>query len=76
MTIDSNDIEQLNKLQDAVNSDEGQLIINYIKQELAELDYTSINDDAPNEQVGQEFKVIKKIKEFFDELLIFKKPQT
>jgi len=74
--IDTNDEEQLEKLNEAINSDEGQLILEYIKQELSELDYENIDDTLTNEQAGQEFKVIKKIKKFFNELLIFKNPQS
>lgn len=70
--IDINNHEHLDKLFDAVDSKEGQLILEYIKQELEKLDYGEIDEVQTNEIVGEEFKVIKKIKKFFNELLIFK----
>jgi len=69
--IDINDDEQVANLKEAINSDEGQLIMEYFNQVLADQDFMEIDESAPNEIVGQEFKVMKKIKQFLNELLIF-----
>ena len=64
-----NDKQTLQNLKEAYYSDEGRLLVDYIIQEIKDnFDYDIIEIDGDNAQVGQEFKLFKKINSFLNEL--------
>jgi len=76
MVYDENDNEFLEKLNKAIATDEGFLVANYFKQKIREeFAFENIDTELTDEQAGREFKMIKKIKQFFDGLLIFNNKQ-
>lgn len=69
MKVDINDEEYLKKLRKAVASEEGQIVIDFIKSKVDEIKYDNIQEDRPDNEVGQDFKVYKRINDFINGIL-------
>ena len=69
MRPDLNNEKYLAKLRDAVASDEGQVIIEYLKLQAAKFDYEEIDVKQKNELVGEDFKVFHKVNQFINGIL-------
>lgn len=69
--IDLNDKVYLDKLKKAVSSNEGRIIIEYLKLKLGEVDYSLIKRDKPFEEIGRDFAVCYNIKEELGKMISF-----
>ena len=63
---DLNNHTYLKKLGDAANSEEGMLIIEFLKNEESKLKYEDIDLDLPPDQLAIEFKKMRAVKEFIN----------
>ena len=68
--IDLNNDKYRKKLRDAVASDQGQLIIEYLKNEMMQYDFENIaTENRENKEIGMDFKVYKNINTYFKSIL-------
>jgi hypothetical protein len=67
--LDLNNDKDLKKLREAISSEEGQLIIDFIKHYFNELDFKIIDKTQPMDEIGHRFLVIYEIKEKLNSLL-------
>ncbi|MFH1052763.1 MAG: hypothetical protein V1779_17725 [bacterium] len=70
--IDINNPKYIADLRDAVASDQGQLIIEYLKNEQKQYDFENIMvEKRNNEEIGMDFKSFLEINKYFKSILSF-----
>ena len=66
-----NDRVYLQKLKKAVASNDGKVIVDYIRFKLSEFDYKDIDATKTFNEIGQEFLAIKTAREKLEKILSF-----
>ena len=64
--IDLNNPDYLKKIGKAASSDDGKVIVEFLRNEYNKLRYEDIDIDLPPEQLALEFKKMREVKEFID----------
>ena len=71
MTIDLNNVDQISQLKKAAKTPGGRLIIEFLRHKQKSLSFEKINTEKNCQEVGEEFKAVKKANKFINEAIDF-----
>lgn len=69
MIVDLNDQDYLNALKKAASSNDGQIVLEFIKWHYNKIDFNDLDATRANDIVGADFRVMKSVKEWLSDIL-------